>query len=83
MSAKIFSRAFEQGQIKQLSRMKQSVTLALPVAQTPRNPVAYALAQRRASSAAGKHIRKRGAERRAQTVALQQATKGGRWSSED
>jgi len=82
MSAKIFSRAFAQGQVKQLSRMKQSVTLVLPVSQSPRNPVAYALAQRRASSGAGKHIRSTGAERRAQTVALNKAARNLRHSDE-
>ena len=79
MSAKHFSRAFAQGQVKQLSRMKQSVTLVLPVTASPRNPVAHALAQRRASSAAGKHIRSQGAERRAQAVALRKATLHGGW----
>jgi len=39
----------------------------------PRNPVALALAARRASGAAGQHVRGTGAQRRADRVALQKA----------
>jgi hypothetical protein len=72
MSAKHFSRDFAAGRVKHLQRMKQPLALqleALPV----RNPIARALAQRAVSSAAGKHIRKRGAMRRAETVALKKS----------
>ncbi len=73
MSAKKPSRAFAQGEIKKLQRMKQPLVLKLESLGPPRNPVAVALAQRSLSSAAGKHIRSRGAQRRADTVALRKA----------
>ncbi len=69
MSAKIFSRAFAQGKVKQLQRMRKPLTLP---ATPPRNPVVYAMAHRAASAGAGKHIRSQGATRRATTVALHQ-----------
>jgi hypothetical protein len=72
MSAKTFSRDFAAGKVKHLQRMKQPLALqleALPV----RNPIARALAQRALSSAAGKHIRKSGAMRRAEAMALQKS----------
>ena len=47
--------------------------LKLEASGPPRNPVAAALAQRSLSSAAGKHIRTRGAQRRADNVALRKA----------
>ena len=74
MSAKTFSRDFAAGKVKHLRRMKQplALTIQLPA---PRNPVVRALAQRAATSAAGKHIRSTGANRRAETVALQKALK--------
>jgi hypothetical protein len=77
MSAKHFSRDFANGQVKKLRRMKQPIALhtlqvlqleALPV----RNPVVLALAKRSVSSAAGKHIRSQGAQRRADKVSLRQ-----------
>jgi hypothetical protein len=71
MSAKQFSRDFAIGKVKKLRRMKQPVALqlqALPV----RNPVVLALAQRTLTSAAGKHIRSQGAQRRADKVSLRQ-----------
>jgi hypothetical protein len=80
--AKHFSRDFAAGKAKPHRlvkamlvsdrRMKQPLALqleALPV----RNPVARALAQRAISSAAGKHIRRSGAMRRAETVALKKS----------
>jgi hypothetical protein len=71
MSAKIFSRAFAQGKVKQLQRMRKPLTASLTVpAASPRNPVVYAMAHRAASAGAGKHIRSQGATRRATTVAL-------------
>jgi hypothetical protein len=69
MSAKKKSRAFAEGKVKQLRRMRQPLVLILP-ASTPRNTVAAALQQRSLSGAAGKHIRSRGAQRRADNVAL-------------
>ncbi len=81
MSAKKLSRAFAQGEIKKLRRMKQPLgqilldlaALKLESSGPPRNPVAAALAQRSLSSAAGTHIRTRGAQRRADNVALRKA----------
>ena len=73
MSAKKLSRAYAQGEIKKLRRMKQPLVLKLEASGPPRNPVAAAMAQRSLSSAAGEHIRTRGAQRRADNVALRKA----------
>ena len=73
MSAKKRSRAYAQGEIKKLRRMKQPLVLLLEASAPPRNPVAVALAQRAVSNAAGKHIRSQGAQRRADRVALRTA----------
>lgn len=73
MSAKKPSRAHAQGEIKKLRRMKQPLVLRLEASDPPRNPVAAALAARSLSSAAGKHIRTRSAQRRADKVALRKA----------
>lgn len=73
MSAKKRSRAYAQGEIKKLRRMKQPLVLLLETSAPPRNPVAVALAQRAVSNAAGKHIRSQGAQRRADRVALRKA----------
>ena len=73
MSAKKRSRAYAQGEIKKLRRMKQPLVLLLEASAPPRNPVAVALAQRAVSNAAGKHIRSQGAQRRADRVALRKA----------
>ena len=75
MSAQQRSRAFEQGRIKALRRIKQPLALQLPLP-APRNHVALALAARSASGAAGKHLRSQGAQRRADRVALQKALRG-------
>ena len=75
MSAKTVSRAFEEGRVKALRRMKQPIALLIVADATPFNPVAKAMAQRRLSSAAGKHIRSQGAQRRADRMALQQMTR--------
>ena len=83
MSAKKLSRAFAQGEIKKLRRMKQPLVLKLEASGPPRNPVAAALAQRSLSSAAGKHIRTRGAQRRADTVALRKAIQTSRFTESD
>ena len=73
MSAKKPSRAYAQGEVKKLRRMKQPLVLRLEASDPPRNPVAAALAARSLSSAAGKHIRTRSAQRRADKVALRKA----------
>jgi hypothetical protein len=49
--------------------------LSLPAAPAPRNPVVAAMAHRASSQGAGRHLRTRGAERRAQRVALQKAVR--------
>lgn len=72
MSAKTISRAFEEGRVKALRRMKQPMVLLIVADATPFNPVAKAMAQRRLSGAAGRHIRSQGAQRRADRMALQQ-----------
>lgn len=77
MSAKKKSRAFTEGKIKKLQRMKQPLVFKLEPSGPPRNPVARALAMdRQLSSSAGKHIRSQGAQRRADKVALLKATAG-------
>ncbi|MDO5626628.1 MAG: hypothetical protein Q4G71_18310 [Pseudomonadota bacterium] len=79
MSAKTFSRAAAGGTratVKQLRRMRAPIALQLPA---PRNPVAQALATRSVSSAAGKHIRTQGAQRRADRVALARAVRQNEW----
>lgn len=73
MSAQKPSRAHAQGEVKKLRRMKQPLVLHLEACAAPRNPVAAALAARSLSSAAGKHIRTQGAQRRADKVALRKA----------
>ncbi|MFT4243400.1 MAG: hypothetical protein QM569_14100 [Acidovorax sp.] len=69
MSTQKRSRAFEQGQVKALRRMKQPMALLIEkTAAPPRNPVARAMAAR---NGAGRHIRSQGAQRSADRVALQ------------
>lgn len=74
MSAKTFSREWlqgpTQGNLKKLQRMRQPLALSVGTP-APRNHVALALATRSTSNAAGKHIRKAGAQRRADKMALQ------------
>jgi len=78
MSAHIRSRAFENGRVKALRRMKQPMVLLIETSQPPRNPVARALAARAASGGAGHHIRSQGAQRRADRVALQRLARSAR-----
>jgi len=70
MSAQLRSRALEQGRVKALRRMKQPMTLVLETSPGERDPVARALGQR-GLRGAGEHIQSRGAQRRADRVALQ------------
>ena len=75
MSAQLRSRALQEGRVKALRRMKQPMTLVLETsALVQRDPVARALAQR-GSRGAGLHIQSRGAQRRADRVALQALTR--------
>ncbi len=74
MSAKLFSRDFAQGKVKHLRSIKQPLALTLTLQlSAPRNRVVQALAHRAITSGAGKHIRSRGAQRRAEHMALQKA----------
>ena len=70
MSAQLRSRALEEGRVKALRRMKQPMTLVLETSPDARDPVS-----RRALVSglrgAGQHIQSRGAQRRADRVALQ------------
>ena len=83
MSAKKLYRAFAQGDLNMLRRMMAPLVLKLEASGPPRNPVAVALAQRSLSSAAGKHIRTRGAQRRADNVALRKAIQTSRFTESD
>ena len=51
MSAQKLSRAYAQGEIKKLRRMKQPLVLKLEASGPPRNPVATALDRLRWASA--------------------------------
>jgi len=73
MSAQKKSRAFEQGRVKALRRMKPPMRLESIA--TPRNHVTRALATR--NGGAGRHIRSQGAQRRADRVALQAMVRRG------
>ncbi len=70
MSAQLRSRALQEGRVKALRRMKQPMTLVLEQSTGARDPVARALGQR-GLRGAGQHIQSRGAQRRADRVALQ------------
>lgn len=70
MSAQLRSRALQEGRVKALRRIKQPMTLVLETSAGARDPVARALAQR-GLRGAGQHIQSRGAQRRADRVALQ------------
>ncbi|MEK8030195.1 hypothetical protein AACH06_05110 [Ideonella sp. DXS29W] len=70
MSAQHRSRDLEKGRVKALRRMKQPMALVLESSARPRDPVARALGQR-GMQGAGQHIQSRGAQRRADRVALQ------------
>jgi hypothetical protein len=70
MSAQLRSRALQEGRVKALRRMKQPMTLVLETSTDARDPVARALGQR-GGRGAGQHIQSRGAQRRADRMALQ------------
>ncbi|CAM3767538.1 hypothetical protein [Roseateles saccharophilus] len=65
MSDQLRSRALQEGRVKALRRMKQPMTLVLEA-----SPGARAMVQR-GLRGAGQHIQSRGAQRRADRVALQ------------
>jgi hypothetical protein len=62
VSAQLRSRAFEEGRVKALRRMKQPMTLVLETSPGARAPV---------QRGAGPYIPSRGAQRRADRMALQ------------
>lgn len=70
MSAQLCSRALQEGRVKALRRMKQPIALVLETSLGARDPVARALSAR-SLRGAGQHIQSRGAQRRADRVALQ------------
>ncbi|MFG6457925.1 hypothetical protein [Roseateles sp. BYS96W] len=70
MSDQLRSRALQEGRVKALRRMKQPMTLVIEASVGARDPVARALAHR-GSRGAGQHIQSRGAQRRADRMALQ------------
>ncbi|MFM2056789.1 MAG: hypothetical protein RLY71_1174 [Pseudomonadota bacterium] len=70
MSAQHRSRALQEGRVKALRRMKQPMTLVIDASAGARDPVARALAKR-GGRGAGQHIQSRGAQRRADRMALQ------------
>lgn len=78
MSAQLRSRALQEGRVKALRRMKQAMTLVLETGSSARDPVARAMAQR-GLRGAGQHIQSRGAQRRADRVALQALLRREEW----
>ncbi|WP_343622079.1 hypothetical protein [Roseateles puraquae] len=70
MSDQLRSRALQEGRVKALRRMKQPMTLVLETSIGARDPVARAL-RSRGLRGAGEHIQSRGAQRRADRIALQ------------
>jgi hypothetical protein len=79
MSAQLRSRALQEGRVKALRRMKQPMTLVLEASAGARDPVAHALGQR-GMRGAGQHIPSRGAQRRADRVALQALLRRENWN---
>ena len=69
MSAQLRSRALQEGRVKALRRMKQPMALVLEASPGARDPVAWH-AQASGLHGAGEHIQSRGAQRRADRVAL-------------
>ncbi|OYV02168.1 MAG: hypothetical protein CFE45_01575 [Burkholderiales bacterium PBB5] len=78
MSAQHRSRALQEGRVKALRRMKQPMTLVLEASPSARDPVARALGQR-GLRGAGEHIQSRGAQRRADRIALQALVRRKDW----
>ena len=76
MSAQLRSRALQEGRVKALRRMKQPMTLVLETSPGTRDPVARALGQRGPSP----YIQSRGAQRRADRVALQALLRQEDWN---
>jgi hypothetical protein len=79
MSAQLRSRALQEGRVKALRRMKQPMSRVLEMGTGARDPVARALGRSRLRSA-GQHRQSRGAQRRADRVALQAPLRRKDWS---
>ena len=71
MSAQLRSRALQEGRVKALRRMKQPMTLVLETSSTGTRDPATRRALAGGLRGAGEHIQSRGAQRRADRVALQ------------
>ncbi len=80
MSAQLRSRALQERRVKALRRMKQPMTLVLETNANARDPVARALGLR-GSRGAGQHIQSRGAQRRADRMALQVLLRRKDWNA--
>lgn len=78
MSAQLRSRALQEGRVKALRRMKQPMSLVLEASAGPGDPLARAPGQR-GLRGAGPHIQSRGAQRRADRMALQALLRQGGW----
>ena len=76
MSAQLRSRALQEGRVKALRRMKQPMTLVLETSAGARDPASRA----NGSLAQGRHIQSRGAQRRADRVALQALLRREDWN---
>ncbi|WAC70925.1 hypothetical protein OU995_15035 [Roseateles sp. SL47] len=79
MSSQLRSRALQEGRVKALRRMKQPMSLVLEASPATRDPVARAMGQR-GMRGAGQHIQSRGAQRRADRVALQALLRREDWN---
>ena len=79
MSAQLRSRALLEGRVKALRRMKQPMTLVLETSSGAREPVARR-AQLDGLRGACQHIQSRGAQRRADRVALQALLRRKDWN---
>lgn len=78
MSAQLRSRSLQGGRLKALRRMKQPMTPVLETSLGVRDPVARALGQR-GMRGAGQHDQSRGAQRRADRMALQALVRRKDW----
>jgi hypothetical protein len=70
MSAQLRSRALQEGRVKALRRIRQPKTLVLETSPVARDHMARR-AQASGLRGGGQHIQSRGAQRRADRVALQ------------
>lgn len=78
MSSQLRARTLQQGRVTALRRFKQPMTLVIQASVGARDPVARALGQRGVRGA-GAHIQSRGAQRRADRMALQSLVRRKDW----